>query len=383
MFKDELTENNSALIDIRSKIDQLAIDCSQGTIISHSVKMTNPTCKYPKIFSTGTYKSDGFIRSGNSSVDFDMHINATKLKVFKFLSLKYKGETLLEHISNNNINIFMALFLVPEDKATSWISSFLSCVHNSDLRTNRLVKQTYFPFMQDYHLLSLLQPSGLTFSLKEKIDFINDRSPKAYLGEKLKKEGKFSEVGFSSISNLTITKHGGDHPKNISGLNNKFQSYYLINSLPPSTEKRFIHFPKTNFFTESFRYRECREIFHALHKILKTDYNNINIREGRDSHIQELVDRIIDKMWAVRSVATVQYHEKTSKLSKHQKIWLGDEFKQEREETDAWLDKLAKEIASWIIRSYEKTMGKQAIKLGKEELLKIAEIVADNKEALR
>ncbi len=88
-------------------------------------------------------------------------------------------------------------------------------------------------------------------------------------------------------------------------------------------------------------------------------------------------------MWAVRSVSEEQYYSDGSTLSKHQKIWLCEEFKQEREEEDAWLDKLTKEISSWITRSYEKVMGKQAIKLGKEALLKIAEIVAQNKEALR
>jgi len=383
LFKDELLEDGLALNNIQSKIDQLAKDSSQGTIVSHAVKMSNPACKYPKLYSVGTFQADGLIKTGNTSVDFDMHINATKLKVFKFLSLKYKGDTFLNHIENNNIKAFTKIFSVSDEHANSWVKLFALCLNTQDLRTNKLVKQTYFPIENNYHLLSLLQPSGLVFAFKEKIEFINDRSPTAYIGKKSKKDNKFYELGFSSISNLTVTKHGGDHPKNISGLNNKFQSYYLLNSVPPKIEIRNIHFPKTNFFTESFRYRDYHDVLQAFHKILKTDYNNINIREGRDYRIQELMDRLINKMWAIRSISNDQYYQPTSRLKPHQRIWLCDKFKQEREETDGWLDKLSKEISSWIIRSYEKTFAKQAIKLSKDELLKIKSIVDLNKEALR
>ncbi|WP_423906123.1 type I-F CRISPR-associated protein Csy1 [Candidatus Spongiihabitans sp.] len=383
LFEEELLESNLSLDRVQIKIDQLAQDCSQGTIISHSAKMTNPACRYPKIFSAGKFQPDGFIRTGNSTVDFDMHINATKLKVFKFLSLKYQGKTLLDYIKNKDNSIFQQLFNVSEERAKSWVESFSSCINSCDLKTNGFIRQSYFPVLDGYQLLSLLQPSGLVFALKERIDSMNDRSPESYIGKNKKKKGEASEVEFSSITNLTVTKHGGDHPKNISGLNNKYQSYYLLQSLPPGIEKRSIYFPKTNFFNESFRYQDCRDIFYALHKILKTDYNNINIREGRDYRLQELVDRIIDKMWAVRSVAKAQYHADSSQLKSHQKIWLCEGFLQEREESDIWLDKLSKEISIWTILTYEKILGKQAIKLGEAERLKIVEIVSNNKEALR
>ncbi len=383
LFEEELSESNLSLDSIKIKIEQLAQDCSQGTIISHSAKMTNPACKYPKVYYAKEFYPDGFLRTGNSIVDFDMHINATKLKVFKFLSLKYQGKTLLNYIQNNSNDVFQRLFNVSEERANIWVKSFLSGVNNCDLRTNQLIRQLYFPVEDGYQLLSILQPSGLVFELKTRIDSINDRSPESYTGKKKKKEGKAADVKYSTIANLTVTKHGGDHPKNISGLNNKHQSYYLLNSLPPFIDKRSIYFPKTNFFIESFRYRDCRDIFHALHRMLKKDYNNINIREGRDYRLLELLDRIINKMWAVRSVAVEQYYAESSQLKIHQKIWLCEEFLKEREKSDQWLDKLCKEISSWIIRAYEKILGKQAIKLGEGEHLKIIEIVSQNKEALR
>jgi CRISPR-associated protein Csy1 len=158
---------------------------------------------------------------------------------------------------------------------------------------------------------------------------------------------------------------------------------HLLMSMPPKLEKRDIHFPQKNFFSESFRYYEYRDVFDALHKLFKTDYNNKRIREGRDYRLQDLMDRIINKMWAARAVSAVQYQSKYSQLKPHQKTWLCDEFQQTREEENDWLDKLCNEIARWIILTYEKLLGKQAYKLGESERLHIHDIVTKNREALR
>ena len=383
LFKDEMSELGDALNLVELKIDDLADRSDQGLVISHAPKMTSPDCRYPKIYSCGHSIENGFLHTGNTEVNFDMHINAASLKVFKFVSLRYKGKSLRDYILSGEYSVLQSLFKVDKAKAENWVERFLPCVKEQDLRTSNLIRQIYFPVGDSYHLLSLLQPSGLIFSLKEKIDMINGRSPDSYLGNKIKKDGKICGPNFSSLLNLTVTKHGGDHPKNISGLNNKHQAYYLLSSAPPEIEKRNVHFPKINFFTESVRYYDFMDTFQALHKILKTDCNNINIREGRDYRLQEIVDRIIEIMWVIRSVSREQYHAETSQLKRHQEIWLCEEFSQEREESDKWFDTLCKEISQWVIRSYEKTMGRQMIKLGEAERVKIAEIVIQNREALR
>jgi len=199
-----------------------------------------------------------------------------------------------------------------------------------------------------------------------------------------KRNNTYSELGFSELYELTTIGYGGTKPQNISILNNQNGGKaHLLMSVPPTLQKRDIRFPKQNFFTDSFRYYEYREVFDALHKLFKTDYNNIRIREGRDYRLQDLMDRIIDKMWAVRAVYAEQYRPENSQLKLHQKTWLCDDFRQTREEANDWLDKLCKEISSWIIRTYEKLLGKQAYKLGESERLHVQNIVAQNREALR
>ncbi len=382
LFLDELLEGKLSLDLVNRKIDQLAEDCSQGCPITHSAKMTNPACKYPKLFATANRVNDGFIKTGNISAEFDMHINAPKLKVFKFFSLKYKSVSILDHVKSN-INVFTELFSPSDQQAEKWMKLFSACASSFDLRSDRLIKQSYFPVKNEYHLLSYLQPSGIVFALKQRIDSINDRSVDSYLGKRNRKDNKYSKAGYSTIVNLTVTKHGGDHPKNISGLNNKYQNYYLLNALPPSIEKRTIRFPRKNFFTESFRYWDCQDIFQALHKIFRTDYNNKRIREGRDYRLQDMMSRIIARMWAVRGVEDAQYQAENSQLKAYQKIWLLNENFKNREDSDKWLDELCQEISVWAIKAYEKVLGKQALKLGEVERLKIKQIINQNREALR
>ncbi|MBF4343945.1 type I-F CRISPR-associated protein Csy1, partial [Vibrio anguillarum] len=86
----------------------------------------------------------------------------------------------------------------------------------------------------------------------------------------------------------------------MSGLNNKYQTYYLLSSIPPELTPRDIRLPRTDFFKESFNAWQAKEVLESLHRLFLTDYNNINLRDGRDYRIQQYVDLVIEKMWQVR-----------------------------------------------------------------------------------
>jgi len=172
LFQEELENTNLGMDGVCETIDKLSEDSKHGAIVSHPAKMTNPECKFPKVFASSNSSPDGFVRTGNSKAPFDMHINAVNLKVFKFVSLLYRQKPLLEYIKNENKLIFKQLFGVSEDKARKWFKNFSAGINNQDTKTNQYVRQVYFPVEDKYHLLSLLNPSGLVFSLKERIDTI-------------------------------------------------------------------------------------------------------------------------------------------------------------------------------------------------------------------
>jgi len=200
----------------------------------------------------------------------------------------------------------------------------------------------------------------------------------------LKRKNEFSEQGFLELYDITTLGYGGTKPQNISVLNNQHGGkVHLFNSAPPCIKSRKIHFPKTNFFTESFQPRDYRDIFQNFHRIFKSIRNNYKVRDKRDELLQELLDRIFNKMWAIRAVSCEQFHAKSSVLKSYQKIWLHQDNTDEREKSDVWLDRLVKEISSWIMRAYEKTLGKQAIKFGDAEYDLVNITMKKNKEALR
>ena len=96
-----------------------------------------------------------------------------------------------------------------------------------------------------------------------------------------------------------------------------------------------------------------------------------------------VVDRIVEKMWQIRSVAKEQYNPEYNQLKHEQKVWLLDEHKDTREVEDDWLEKIGLTITQFIFHGYEKILAKKAIKLGDGEHDHMASIVKKNKEALR
>lgn len=327
---------------------------------------------------------DGYLKTGNVSVATDALGNAAALDVHKFLTLVMQdGDNLLTHIQQET-DLAQTLLAIKSTNYQELKSGFLAMVENaSENITSSKIKQVYFPVDDYYHQLSLLTNSGMVYQLRSRLDKLRFSEEVKQLRDK-KRKNEFSEQGYSEIYGLTTIGYGGTKPQNISVLNNQNGGKaHLLSSLPPSIKKRNIHFPKSDFFTESFKRYEYANNFKALHKLFQTDYNNIKLRDARDRNIQQIIDLLIEKMWAVRAVSQAQYHAQTSSLSSTQRTWLHDNFADERKKSAQWLDALITEISAWLSRSYEKVLDKKAIKLGESERLYFAEVIERNKEFLK
>ena len=364
----------------------------QISMSTHPCTFSHPSARKNKngyatpVVADAKKSADGYLRSDNVTAEIDALGNAAAIDVYKFLTLEMAdSKKLMAHIQEDSA-IAVSLLTIQTESYEALKNGFLEIVktdEHSDTVTSAKIKQVYFPVNDSYHQLSMLTNSGIIFELRRRVDEIRFSDEAKELREK-KRNNTYSEKKFVEIFNLTTIGFGGTKPQNISVLNNQNSGKaHLLMSAPPTLQKRDINFPRQNFFKESFHYYEYRDVFDALHNLFKTDYNNKRIREGRDYRLQDLMDRIIDKMWAVRAVCTEQYRPEDSQLRPHQKIWLREEFQYTREEEDAWLDKLCKEISIWVIKTYEKLLGKQAIKLGESERLHIHDVVVNNKEALR
>lgn len=360
---------------------------------SHSSSRKNKNGYVTSIIANVEKKDDGFLRTGNVEVQRDALGNAASLDVYKFLTLTMTdGKQLIEHIKEET-PLAISLLTMNNKSYNELKDDFLAMVSTStESVTSSKIKQVYFPVEYSYHQLSILTNSGMVFELRKRLNkmrFGKDEEEKEHLKElwKKRREKLFSEEGYREITELTTIGYGGTKPQNISVLNSQNGGKaQLLYSMPPTIKIREVHFPKMDFFKSSISIWEFKETFFSLHYLYKRDYpRNIDVRNERDEFYGEIIDKIIDKMWAVRAVSQEQYYEKNSKLKHHQTVWLHHEYQDEREKDDEWLEKIMKEIARWIIDvGYKKVVGKKEhIKFGKGEYLYILGLLEKHKEALR
>ncbi|WP_166376588.1 type I-F CRISPR-associated protein Csy1 [Pseudoalteromonas sp. Z9A4] len=336
----------------------------------------------------GSFENDGFLKTGNViGINLDSTGNGAEVgsigEIGSFLSLALAdGKRFFEHLREDSEQARSILNYCAEPY-DDLKAGLLSMIKDVEPQTSSKIKQVYFPVDDDYHQLSLLTNSGMVYQLRSRLDKLRFSEEVKALRDK-KRKNEFSEQGYSEIYGLTTIGYGGTKPQNISVLNNQNGGKaHLLSSLPPSIEKRNVNFPKSDFFTESFKKYEYAANFKALHKLFQADYNNIKLRDARDRNLQQIIDLLIEKMWSVRAVSQTQYHADTFSLSSTQRTWLHDDFADEREKSEQWLNSLITEISAWLTRSYEKVLDKKAIKLGEAERLHFAEVIERNKEFLK
>ena len=358
----------------------------QLSMVTHPCKFIHPKDKETSpIIARAPKKADGFLRTGNIASPLDIVGNAAALDVYKFLSLELDdGKKLIKHIEEETETAKKQL-VVGTASFEEIREGFLAIKSNDEaVVTSEKVKQVYFPCDNDYHLLSILTPSGLMFELKNRVNDMrfSDQTNEA---RELKRKGEHSEDGFDDLFNLSIIGYGGTKPRNISVLNHQNGGKtYLLPCMPPALQKRKVRLPRYNFFENSLWTGNFKESFDALHKLLVVGYNNINIREGRDNIIMFIIDQVIDVIWSIRQHEPGwSRSDNYSNLPAHQKIWLDNVNNEERESSDEWLDRVVGEFSRWIVFAYKKSHGKQAASLGDDELLHIKGLIEENMEALR
>ncbi|EGQ8454517.1 type I-F CRISPR-associated protein Csy1 [Vibrio parahaemolyticus] len=362
----------------------------QISISSHPCTFSHPSARKNKngyvssVIAKNRSQADGFLRSGNVSVEVDALGNAAALDVYKFLSLEMADRrSLLTHIEQGS-ELAQGLLTQPNTDYQTLREGFLKMIDtDQEAISSSKVKQVYFPVAEgEYHLLSLLTHSGHLFELRQRLDALR-------FGEEVKqarecrKNGQFYPDGYQEIFGLTTIGFGGTKPQNISVLNNKNAGKaHLLASTPPELKPRNLRLPTTDFFKESFTAWQAKETLEALHRLFKTDYNNINIRDGRDYRIQEYVDLVIHKMWQVRLFLADYQGDLSSDLKPEQKLWLYPEYEQYRLEENEWLEGIIRQISRSLIFNYSKVTNNSTA-LADDELLAIERVVRDNKEALR
>jgi len=374
----ELQQQANERFSLQEWLPDAAKRVSQLSMVSHPSKFSHPSAKTSSVIVQAKHSVDGYLRSGNVDYPLDVFGNAAAMDVFKFLSVNLdNGQTVLDAFekqdedlkqfiqrSSLDFDVLRLAFLVIKDNDTS-------------VKTDHLVKQVYFPIGEkNYHLLSLLTPSGLITKLKQSIDAIRF-SEATKLAKDRRKKNELDKVGYADIYDLTVTAYGGTQPQNVSVLNSQNAGRaYLLSSAPPQFEKRTIRLPKTDFFAQCLYRKNFQDSFLQLHKLMQLDVNNIDIRTAIRNIIQFVIDQVMFQAFKIRQSYAEGWSNEDYYVSlpKLQRVWLDDFYENEREQDDEWRDELSREIARWILRSYEKSI-EGSFTLGTGELVEVKQRV--------
>lgn len=374
----ELQQQANERFSLQEWLPDAAKRVSQLSMVSHPSKFSHPSAKTSGVIVQAKHAVDGYLRSGNVDYPLDVFGNAAAMDVFKFLSVNLdNGQTVLDAFekhdedlkqfiqrSSLDFDILRIAFLVIKDNDTS-------------VKTDHLVKQVYFPIDEkNYHLLSLLTPSGLITKLKQSIDAIRF-SDATKLAKDRRKKNELDDVGYADIYDLTVTAYGGTQPQNVSVLNSQNAGKaYLLSSSPPVFEKRAIRLPRTDFFAQCLYRKNFQESFIQLHNFMQLNLNNIEIRTAIRNIIQFVIDQVIFQAFKIRQSYAEGWSNEDyyASLPKLQRVWLDGFYENEREQDDEWRDELSREIARWILRSYEKSI-EGSFTLGAGELIEVKQRV--------
>ncbi|MCC5791694.1 MAG: type I-F CRISPR-associated protein Csy1 [Legionellaceae bacterium] len=390
---EKITQECEEIFALENWLPNAAKRAGWMSISTHPCTFSHPSSRKNKngyvtsIIANASRREDGYFRSGNTEVALDALGNAAALDVYKFLSLVTEnGKTVVEHIQQNTERA-QSLLTIKAESYDNLRTCFMAMISSNETEiTSSKIKQVYFPIGDDYHQLSVISNSGMIFEFRNRIDALRF-SEAVQTGRELKRSNNYSQSGYSEIYDITTIGYGGTKPQNVSVLNNQYGGKaHLLLSVPPMLEKREITFPTRDFFKQSLRYYDCREILERLDKIFKIERNEKisleKIRKGRDRCLGDILDIIVQKMVALREASTKHFWEKSSRLPVWQKIWLCEQHKKERVEQDDWLETLCMEISRWINNAYKNSI-KHPIMLGEAERLYINDYINEHREVLR
>ena len=362
--------------EIERKLRQ---DYKYLTVITHSAKFSHPKANVtPIVMSIGNKgeenDKDGYIRNGNVNVspylkDINRSNSYALSSGFLLLFDDFTQITVLEAFLSEDKSVQEREGRILREWCEKNEVSFINlkdCVSKmikeEKTKTDWQVKQVYFPVSShrdpaQYHLLSILTTSGLTFNLRERIEYINKN--------KVTEENK-GESYKEKLLNITHIKYSTE-PRNVSELNNiKTGVAYLLFSSPPEWRERAIRLPHNNFFTRCLSDKEVYNSFEQLHKFITKGNNSSYFYQQRLEILNSIIDYVLLKVVQIRSYKYQEWEKKYyDSLDKDLRILLDSRIDSETRDKK-WLDAISAKIARAIIKTYEKN--KEAKKLDDDDL---------------
>ena len=368
------------LIDASSRAKQLSLT-------SHPAKFIHPNAKVSSIIANNVKNNDGLLRTGNVDVDLDVFGNAAALDVEKFLRVQlHDKQTILQHLEQES-DLIKEQFYSQKLSFSNIRDAFL-LIKKSDLnQTSGKLKQVYFPVADNYHLLSLLAPSGMMYKLKQRINQLRFSNENKSLREELKKSAPSVMSGkITEIFDLTAIGYGGTQSQNISTLNAQNGGVsFLLSSMPPKLSKRKVQPPKHDFFNDCLWSGLFEQDFISFHKVLEDRKNNKKIRDKRDDIVINSITKVKWLLERIRENGHWSDSDTYASLELWQKIWLDEHYlmiRSDDKQNHNYQTKAQSHFANWFIGHYKESIKNNKL-LGDDDIDHIKTILIQEQALLK
>lgn len=214
-------------------------------------------------------------------------------------------------------------------------------------QTDTRLRQVYFPTSEkDYHLLTVISPVSMMFSLTEKIETALHLQRKC-------RDKKSEHYGKSHciFPNITRAAFGGSQPQNLS-CRNTSRGVDVLPSQPPILSGHKIRLPKRNFFSDSLYWRRFSDTLSNLDTLLREQRHNHEARERRENIILDFVECVLYEANRLQNLPAGWSQD--TELSDEQAVWLDAAYGSQRQDDTDWIWPACLDFARWLVNAYKK-----------------------------
>lgn len=214
-------------------------------------------------------------------------------------------------------------------------------------QTDTRLRQVYFPTGEkDYHLLTVISPVSMMFSLTEKIETALHLQRKC-------RDKKSEHYGKSHCIFPYITRaaFGGSQPQNLS-CRNTSRGVDVLPSQPPILSGRKIRLPERNFFSDSLYWRRFSDTLSNLDTLLREQRHNHEARERRENIILDFVECVLYEANRLQNLPAGWSQD--TELSDEQAVWLDAAYGSQRQDDTDWIWPACLDFARWLVNAYKK-----------------------------
>lgn len=230
--------------------------------------------------------------------------------------------------------------------------------------TDTRLRQVYFPTGEDdYHLLTVIPPVSMMFSLTEQVETAS-RSQRRCRD----KESEHYGESYFIFPDITRAAFGGSQPQNMSCRNTSL-GVDILPSQPPILSGRKIKLPKRNFFSDSLYWRRFSDTLSDLDALFRDQRHNLAMRKRREDIILDFVETILYEANRLQNLPAGW--SKETELSDEQATWLDEAYGRQRQADTDWIWPVCLDFSRWLVNAYGRFCGiekRKEISLSNAEL---------------